>query len=60
MTETIPEFIPAPFGNSKTEDFSLLNHVHLYEEKPKEEKDEAKEKDKKKGGKDEEEEEEED
>lgn len=64
VTEQIPEFIPPPFGNSKTEDFSLLNHVHLYEEKPKDEKEEGKEKekdkDKKKGGKDEEEEEEED
>jgi dynein heavy chain len=52
----LPEFVPQPFGNSKQEDFSLLNHVRLYEPKPKEPKEE---KEKKKGGKKEEEEEEE-
>jgi len=60
VEEDLYEFIPPPFGNSKVEEFSLLNHVHLYEPKPKEEKEEKK--DKKKAGKkeDEEEEEEED
>lgn len=56
--EDLPEFIPAPFGNSKTEDYQLLYHVHLQEERVKEVKEE---KDiKKRGKKDEEVEEDED
>ena len=52
VTENLPEFIPAPFGSSKAEDYNLLYHVNLYEEKPKEVKEE---KVVKKGGKKEEE-----
>lgn len=51
VEEDLAEFIPPPFGNSKTEDYVLLYHVHLHVDKPKEEKDKDKEKDKKKGGK---------
>ncbi len=51
VTEEVPEFIPPPFGNSTTEDFKLLYHVHLQEDKPKEIKEAAAPEKKKKGGK---------
>lgn len=59
VEEDVPEFIPPPFGNSKLEEFKLLYHVHLIEDKPKVDVVVAVEDKKKKKGKDDEEEDEE-